>query len=288
MLPAQRNLEQRLSVSFLVSRHPTTTNYRRDVYAWRSSSRPLNQPPLVKTLPAIASAFLLLASAAFAASPAPNVQILAKSGKVTVYQAITDGEGKFATPPLEPGIYLFEVRGPKIIGATRYFLSLAGARPAGETLTDAAGNIAMQAEVRRPTSVRGQVRATRVLRLPPPDAMASQANGDVSPLNPVTASSTAYRPPSSQSAAFTTTPTAARATPVTQMTRSGTAPSRDLSATRSPLPQQPMIIGGKRYIWAPATGTNPGRWVLDPNQRRVREAAPTTPASNWPASQSGR
>jgi hypothetical protein len=84
----------------------------------------------VKTaVSAIISASLALASAAFAANPAPSVQILAKSGKTTVFQAITDGEGKFYTPPLEPGIYLFEVRGPKIIGTTRYFLSLAGARP---------------------------------------------------------------------------------------------------------------------------------------------------------------
>jgi hypothetical protein len=242
----------------------------------------------VKTaLSAIVSAFVLVASAAFAASPAPNVQILAKSGKVTIFQAITDGEGKFSTPPLEPGIYLFEVRGPKIIGATRYFLSLAGARPAGETLTDAAGNLAMQAEVRRPTSVRGQVRATRVLRLPPPDAMASQASGDVSSLNPVTAGSTGYRSPSSQSATFNSAPTAARATAVTQAPV-GSAPSRDLSATRSPSPQQPMIIGGKRFIWSPATGTKPGRWVLDPNQRRVRKVAPPMPPAGWPASQSGR
>lgn len=236
------------------------------------------QPPPVKILlSAILSVvFLVSASPSYASNPAPGVQILVKQGRTTVFAGTTDGTGKFYTAPLEPGIYLFEVRGPKAVGPTRYFLALAGARPAGETLTNADGDLAMPAEVTRPRGVTGQVRARRTLRLPPVGApgegTASQSSGVVSPIDPVIAGSTAYRAPSSQRAAIIApAPASNRAT----LAPAATAPQRldagNISMASSPVPR-PLMIGGKRYIWVPTTsGSNLGRWVLDRRQPAAQQ-----------------
>ena len=248
----------------------------------------------MKTLLAaiLSIAFFVSASPASASNPAPGVQILVKQGRTTVFTGFTDGAGKFYTGPLEPGIYLFEVRGPKVVGPTRYFLALAGARPAGETLTNADGDLAMQAAVRRPRSVTGQVRAMRTMRLPAPgapaDPMASQSSGAVSPMNPVTAGATAYRAPSSQNAAIIAPASVSSRTAVTPVTRttSPTAiePQRAGAAngsTASSSVPQPLMLGGKRYVWVPSSsGSSVGRWVLDQRQptSRTGRAARQTPS----------
>lgn len=250
-------------------------------------------PSAVKTLQCgiVSAALLFGASSAFAGNPAPNVQILVKKGGLTAFKGLTDGEGKFNTAALEPGIYQFEVRGPKIVGPARYFLALAGARPVGETMTNADGDLAMQAEVKRLTSVRGQVRATRVLRLPaptPPESVATSApvaavpgRGFASGMSRATSGPTAYRAPGQAATApranlpgTSQVPAAAPRTAIPNGRAAASASPAIISIGSSPI-MKPRIIEGKRYLWVPTTsGSRLGRWVLDPRQPRVNEAAP--------------
>src|SRR5687768_10436105 len=95
----------------------------------------------------VSATFLLLCSSSFASNTAPNVQVVVKKGFSTVFKGITDGTGKFSTPALEPGPYRFELRAPKTVTPARYFLSLAGARPIGQTMTNPGGDLVMEAEV---------------------------------------------------------------------------------------------------------------------------------------------
>ena len=235
----------------------------------------------------VGAVLLLLSPTAFASNPAPGVQVIVKNGSSTVFRGVTDGSGKFYTPPLAAGTYLFDVRGPKALAPNRYFLALSGARPLGEAMTNTAGDLAMQAEVRDGKSVRGQVRAFRVLRNPlpmdPAMASTSSASGVGFQNAPVPSGPSGYYAPSSQIA--TTRPvmtappasmqTAARpaaaaqttARPVTtnQMPVNTSAPAAP-SAARPATPL-PLMIGGKRFIWVATTpGSTAGRWVLDKRQ----------------------
>jgi hypothetical protein len=231
------------------------------------------------------------------------VQILVKKGSATAFQGITDGAGKFFTPPLEPGIYQFEVRAPRIVGATRYFLALAGARPLGGALTNAFGELAMQAEVRKPVSVRGQVRAFRVMR-PPASADTETTNGSSTSVpSPWSASNIPAPVMVNRSAApFSGNATSARSaappnanavapaprTAASSQSPLGSAPGTSVSVARSAVPE-PRIIGGKRYVWVPvASGSGVGRWVLDPGYRASPAAAPTKPSPAPRTSPSGR
>ena len=113
------------------------------------------------------AAVLLAATRAFASSAAPGVQVVVKAGRATVFEAVTDATGRFVTAPLEPGLYSFEVRIPKnVVTPARYFLALSGAKPVGEAMMMPGVPLMMQAQVRRPVSVRGQVTARRVVIVP--------------------------------------------------------------------------------------------------------------------------
>ena len=187
----------------------------------------------------IVAALLLLNSTAFASHPAPGVQVIVKNGGTTVFRGVTDGSGKFYTPPLAPGTYLFDVRGPKVLAPNRYFLALAGARPLGETMTNAAGDLAMQAEVRQGKSVRGQVRAFRVLRNPlpvdPALASASSASGTGFQNAPVPTGPSGYAAPSAQWAATNSSAAmsnAARVQPTPRPLTTSTTAARVQSTSR--------------------------------------------------------
>ena len=90
-----------------------------------------------------------------------------KAGRTKVFEGVTDASGRFVTTPLEPGLYTFELRIPKgFVSSARYFLALSGAKPVGDAMTSPAVPLMMQAQVRRLTSVRGQVTGRRVAVIP--------------------------------------------------------------------------------------------------------------------------
>ncbi|MFN2476242.1 MAG: hypothetical protein ABR526_07885 [Chthoniobacterales bacterium] len=246
----------------------------------------------------ISATFLLVTSVVYAGHPAAGVQVLVNRGGATVFKGITDTTGQFTTDTLEPGEYQVEVRGPKVVPPVRYFLILSGARPMGQTITNAAGDLGLEAQVRRPVSIRGQVSSSRIIVL----------NNPVPPANPSPSSATRVRVPSAQPVATmapTRAPTVAStasasgpsgvrpiassstppsswgsapASPNPAMTAMRSNPATQSSPLRTPAAATVSIIGaqpsrtidGKRYIWLPsAPGSKLGRWVL---------AAPATAA----------
>ena len=119
----------------------------------------------------VCAALLLLgASTAVASSVAPNVQVNVKQGRTTVFTAITDARGRFTTMPIEPGIYTFELRALRTAPPAQYFLLLAGAKPVSAAMADQKAVLMMDAQVRRPRSVTGQVTARRLRIVAPPSA----------------------------------------------------------------------------------------------------------------------
>lgn len=228
----------------------------------------------------------------YAGHPAPGVQVLVNLGGATVFKGITDTTGQFSTGALEPGVYAIEVRGPKVVPPVRYFLVLSGARPVGQTMTNAAGDLAMQAQVRRPTSLRGQVSANRIIVLPggtpPPGArpvgLPVAASLSSSP-RPVSQPAVASQKPSANVATApvrAAVPNAAAAvvrstnqspvmpspranlpqpaTVIVPSARPASSPARSIPQT-APIVTGSVaatqatgyrIIGGKRYLWVPS------------------------------------
>ena len=236
------------------------------------------------------------------------MQVVVKSGRTTVFEGITDATGRFVTPPLEPGVYSFEVRIPKgFVSTARYFLALSGAKPLGEAMTGPRVPLMMSAEVRRPTSVRGQVTGRRgaiaTATTTAQTAGATPTSGTTAPTAPrTTTTTTASRPvPSSgrssiglRSAPLATTtpvqraiaPRTTSATPVRgafnptrppEAPTTGAAPGAQGLSAR-PAGFQPRIIDGRRHYWVPiAPGSTIGRWVPERSARAAATAAPATP-----------
>lgn len=234
------------------------------------------------------------------------MQVAVKSGRATVFEGITDATGRFVTPPLEPGVYSFEVRIPKgFVSSARYFLALSGAKPLGEAMTGPRVPLMMSAEVRRPTSVRGQVTGRRGAIAPATTtaqtAGATPTSGATAPTATRT-TTTASRPvhSSGRSAIGLRSAPAATTTPARQAIApraSSPAPVRGaFNPTRPPAAPttgaapgsqglsarpggfQPRIIDGRRHYWVPiAPGSTIGRWVPERSGRAAATTAPATP-----------
>jgi hypothetical protein len=82
--------------------------------------------------------------------------------------------GRFATPPVEPGIYTFELRVLKTAPPALYFLLLAGAKPVSLPMADKDAVLMMNAQVRKARSVTGQVTARRLRIAVPAGTAANQ------------------------------------------------------------------------------------------------------------------
>ncbi len=107
------------------------------------------------------AAILLAASVASAANPVPGLEVLTKKGNAVVFRGVTNTKGRFETGPLEPGVYTVEVRTMPNTppSSARFFLALAGAKPVGEATIRPGVAVAMEAMVRNPAGIRGQVTA---------------------------------------------------------------------------------------------------------------------------------
>jgi hypothetical protein len=160
---------------------------------------------------------------------AANLEVTVVSGDTTVYKGYTDGTGRFETTPLEPGIYIFQLRIPRtMITPCRYTLVLGGARPLGDALVGAGVALGMNAQVRRPGPVRGQVTGRRVILVPPTTATAGTATATKT--NGPAGTRTSVTLPRSQTNSTTTmssiplraTPVSAKARPVPAGTASPT------------------------------------------------------------------
>ena len=208
---------------------------------------------------------LFLAGIVFAAAngfgaTAPGLEVIVTSDRSVVFEGITDAEGRFATTPLPPGIYTFEVRVPKTIGTeSRYFLALSGAKPITQPLMRRDVAIMMDAQVRSVRSVRGQVTARHVTILTPPASAAPGANPAAAPV--------ANRRIAAPRV------TAASPAPVARAPAAATTP-----AGAAPSAYQQRVINGRLHVWQPlAPGSRLGRWV--PEQPvRVGPAAATVPS----------
>ncbi len=229
--------------------------------------------PAVKTILRCVclAAFVSAGATAFASSAAPGVEVVVKAGRASVFQGLTDASGRFVTAPLEPGIYTFEVRIPKnVVTPARYFLALSGAKPMGEALMKPGVPLLMQAQVRRLTSVRGQVTARRVIIVPATGTTTTSTTGA-----------------NAGSATSTATTTAARTTtrPVSQEA-AAPAPTSEGVASR-PVGYQARMINGRRHYWVPiAPGSTLGRWMPDRvhgSRATTTTAAPAQPSTPRPS-----
>jgi len=212
----------------------------------------------------------LSAGLAFAANPAPNVAVIVTNSQGTaVFEGITDGTGRFVTPPLAPDLYTIELRSLKTAAPARYFLALSGARPVGQAM----GNLMalkMQAQVTSTKPVTGEVRALRVVLVPASPTPAA---------NPLTPAVTSSAPVRTTTAATASSPSATVAAPVSRPAAGPATSASFLSAARlpsstpaRPAPMSPLIhrpavtqprtINGQRYVWQQASPTSTlGRWV---------------------------
>ena len=210
------------------------------------------------------AAIALAGSTAFGAA-APGLEVIVRSGSSVVFEGVTDFEGRFATVPLPPGIYTFEVRVPKTIPTlARYSLALSGAKPVTEPLMRRDIAIMMDAQVRSPRPVRGQVTARNVTLLTPPATASPRA---------ITAgASTPNRATAPPPATVSSSAPALRPAPVR-------APASTTPSSTGPSPYQQRVINGRLHVWEPlAPGSRLGRWVPE-QPGRVRaptQAGPTT------------
>ena len=210
----------------------------------------------------ISAALFLLTSVVYAGHPAPGVQVIVKTGGAAVFTTITDGTGQFATGDLEPGQYLIEVRGPKVVPPVRYFLVLSGARPVGQTLTNAGGDLAMQAQVRRPTSIRGQVSASRIIVLPGlnPAGSATISAGATTPVSPINARQPAPIAALRQTPVTTVAGMQARS-PSTVVTTPSTLPATRPTVAAPANPTRPNVAASanatRPAVAAPSNATRP-------------------------------
>ena len=199
---------------------------------------------------------IVLAASTALGATAPGLEVVVTSGGSVVFEGITDAEGRFATTPLPPGIYTFEVRVPKTIGTeSRYFLALSGAKPITQPLMRRDVAIMMDARVRSARSVRGQVTARHVTIFTQPASASPGANPASVPAR--VAPAAAARAP----AASTATPSSA-----------------------GPSAYQQRVINGRRHVWEPlAPGSRLGRWVPEQPSALRAPAASSVTRSNVPA-----
>lgn len=202
------------------------------------------------------AAFLLLSSAVFAANPVPRMEVVARQGSTILYRGFTNDRGRFSTGPLQPGIYTIDVLTVPNTPPTsaRYFLSLSGAKPVGEATLRPGIAVSMDASVRRPTSIKGQVTARGgVVYVRPREAVEASTPAAPTPprLNPF-----AVPTPSPAAGLRGSAPnTAARPTPV---------PPRMAPQAKPLSAYPPRVINGKTYYWVPVSpGSNMGRWLTE-------------------------
>ena len=230
----------------------------------------------------VCAALLLLgASTAVASSVAPNVQVNVKQGRTTVFTAITDARGRFATVPMEPGIYTFELRALRTAPPAQYFLLLSGAKPVSAAMADQKAVLMMDAQVRRPRSATGQVTARR-LRIAAPQPAPAGPNANQVPIGatataPQRATAPAAAPPRA------TTPAPARATTPARVA----VPVRATStAPTSPVSARPAIPSGvvSRSIPTQPSAARPAaaRPVAPTASTRPAAAKPVAPAASTP------
>ena len=206
-------------------------------------------------------------STAPAASVAPNVQVNVKQGRTKLFTGVTDGSGRFTTVPLEPGIYTFELRALKTAPPAQYFLLLSGAKPVSTAMADKKAVLMMDAQVRTPRSVTGQVTARR-LRIATPEGAAAAPAGIAAPASAAaptrTATATAAAPARTAVSVQPATSGRVATQPQMAMPRQA-APSAAASATGlapRPVGYRTKMINGRPHIWMPiAPGSTLGRWV---------------------------
>lgn len=201
----------------------------------------------------VCAALLVAASTAFGSSAAPNVQVTVKQGKTELFKGITDGSGRFTTLPLDPGIYRFELRALKTAPPAQYFLLLSGAKPVTTAMADKKAVLMMDAQVRRPRSVTGQVTARRIRIIAPTPPTAPD---QLAPVGPASRQTAVARPPAPPARALASDVISRpAATP-----RAAAAPATTTSPP--PVAYQRRMINGRPHIWVPsAPGSTLGRWV---------------------------
>ncbi len=209
------------------------------------------------------------------------------NGRITVFKGYTDERGRFETTPLEPGVYIFQLRIPQTIINTpaRYTLVLSGARPLGDALVGHGVALALNAEVRRPGPVRGHVNGRRVRVAPAPALGAQGATTTAATGNLPVVARTGTTPLRRTSSATIATPTAS--TPMRAAVVS--TPSAASPATPSLIPRpansQPRLVNGRRYVWVSnGPDSNLGSWVPDNTGAPVSKAA----GGNVPSARSVR
>ena len=204
-------------------------------------------------------------STAPAASVAPNVQVNVKQGRTKLFTGVTDGSGRFTTVPLQPGVYTFELRALKTAPPAQYFLLLSGAKPVSTAMADKKAVLMMDAQVRTPRSVTGQVTARR-LRIATPEGAAAAPAGVAAPVSAATPAAAGTAAAPARTAVAVQPATASRVAAQPQMaTPRQAAPSAAASATGlapRPVGYQTKMINGRPHIWMPiAPGSTLGRWV---------------------------
>ncbi len=202
--------------------------------------------------------FILAASSAPAANSVPGIEVVTMQGASVVHRAITDGKGRFETGPLAPGVYRVEVRTMPNTPPTaaRFFLALAGAKPLGDATIRPGVALAMDAMVRNPNGIRGQVTARGGIVYVPKPVL--NASGSPAPTLPKNA------PPAGNSVV-----PSANGAPQQRL-----SPESDF--VRRPASAQPKIINGRRYVWVQTTaGSNIGRWMPERGARPVGSPSPS-------------
>ncbi len=237
---------------------------------------------------------LLTTHAAWAANFVRGQEVVALKGSSIVFRGFTDGQGRFATGPLEPGVYTVELRTPKGAPPTsaRYFLALAGAKPLGDAVIRPGVALAMQAQVRRGTGIKGQVSARGgmvYVQPPSPTPAVSRNIGMVTPPVPLAQATPApripLRRPSPTPAPSPVVRLAAAKLPavpnapaprVNNPTPPRLVPANSPAPLPTPATYPPRIINGQRYFWTPiAPGSKLGRWISETVSAPPAAAAPS-------------
>lgn len=232
----------------------------------------------------LCAAILLAAAPGYALDVAANLEVTAMSGRTVVFKGYTDEHGRFETTPLPPGVYNFQLRIPKTITTpARYSLALSGARPMGDALVGPGVAVAMSAEVRRVTTVKGQASGRRVILVPatpPATAATNSATNSTTTLAPSNNLAVASNRPPNTASYMAAAPGARTNTAPISNTR--TAPTA-MSAAAAATPPKPAITyvagrpptGTTSASTTPVAGLNSG---TTPVVRQSTSAASTTTA----------